>query len=182
MVSWERPCGQALILTGRPGAAEGEQVGINAFAVSKEHKMRLRVKYAYSFWRPITAVRNGDQHGNPAVERDAGWLPLVDAPIHPEYPCAHGISSAAVAKVLQTELGDDVPLSMTSPFLPGVTRKWVRISDYAKEVSNARIWSRRALPQLRRRGRANGKRHRHVCHRQLPEAAALRPPAPALVG
>jgi len=30
---------------------------------------------------------------------------------------------------------------MTSPFLPGVTRKWVRITDYAKEVSNARIWS-----------------------------------------
>ena len=30
---------------------------------------------------------------------------------------------------------------MTSPFLPGVTRKWVRVSDYAKEVSNARIWS-----------------------------------------
>ena len=98
-------------------------------------------KYAYSFWRPITALRNGDQHGNPAVERDAGWLPLVDAPLHPEYPCAHCISSAAVAKVLETELGDDVSLSMTSPFLPSVTRKWVRISDYAKEVSNARIWS-----------------------------------------
>ena len=98
-------------------------------------------KFAYQFWRPITAVRNGDQHGNPAVERDAGWLPLVDAPLHPEYPCAHCISSAAVAKVLQTELGDDVSLSMTSPFLPGVTRKWVRVSDYAKEVSNARIWS-----------------------------------------
>jgi hypothetical protein len=98
-------------------------------------------KYTYLFWRPITAVRNGDQHGNPAVEREAGWVPLVDAPLHPEYPCAHCISSAAVAKVLQTELGDDVSLSMTSPFLPGVTRKWVRISDYAKEVSNARIWS-----------------------------------------
>lgn len=98
-------------------------------------------KYAYGFWRPITALRNGDQHGNPAVERDAGWLPLVDAPLHPEYPCAHCISSAAVAKVLQTEVGDEVPLTMTSPFLPGVTRKWARVSDYAKEVSNARIWS-----------------------------------------
>jgi hypothetical protein len=98
-------------------------------------------KYAYHFWRPITAVRNGDQYGNAGVQREAGWLPLVDAPLHPEYPCAHCISSAAVAKVLVTELGDDVPLSMTSPFVPGVTRRWVRISDYAKEVSNARIWS-----------------------------------------
>jgi hypothetical protein len=98
-------------------------------------------KYAYSFWRPITAVRNGDQHGNAAVQRDAGWVPLVDAPLHPEYPCAHCISSAAVAKVLVTELGDDANISMTSPFLAGVTRRWVRISDYPKEVANARIWS-----------------------------------------
>jgi hypothetical protein len=46
-----------------------------------------------------------------------------------------------VAKVLQTELGDEVALSMTSPFVPGVTRRYARISDYAAEVSNARIWS-----------------------------------------
>ena len=98
-------------------------------------------KYTYSFWRPITAVRNGDQYGNPAVQREAGWLPLVEAPLHPEYPCAHCISSAAVATVLRTQLGDDVALSMTSPFAPGVTRHWVKLSDYAKEVSNARIWS-----------------------------------------
>ena len=98
-------------------------------------------KYAYHFWRPVTAVRNGDLHGNPAVTRDAGWLPLVDAPLHPEYPCAHCITSATVASVLQAELGDDASIAMTSPFLPGVTRRWVKISDYAREVSNARIWS-----------------------------------------
>ena len=98
-------------------------------------------KYTYGFWRPITAVRNGDQHGNPAVQRDAGWLPLVDAPLHPEYPCAHCISSTAVSRVLQTELGNDVSLSMTSPFVPGVTRRWEKLSDYSQEVFNARIWS-----------------------------------------
>ena len=43
-------------------------------------------KYAYNFWRPITAVRNGDLHDNFAIKRDPGWLPLVDAPLHPEYP------------------------------------------------------------------------------------------------
>jgi hypothetical protein len=30
-------------------------------------------KYTYSFWRPVTAIRNGDQDGNDATERDAGW-------------------------------------------------------------------------------------------------------------
>ena len=99
-------------------------------------------KYAYHFWRPITAVRNGDQHGNVAIKRDPGWMPLVDAPAHPEYPCAHCISSASVVTVLQSQLGDDIAgLTMVSPTLPGVTRKWDRLSDVAREVSDARIWS-----------------------------------------
>lgn len=99
-------------------------------------------KYTYNFWRPITAVRNGDLSGNFAIKRDPGWLPLVDAPLHPEYPCAHCISSASVVGVLRAELGDDVgPLTMTSPTLAGVTRRWDKLSAIEEEVSNARIWS-----------------------------------------
>jgi hypothetical protein len=99
-------------------------------------------KYAYNFWRPITAVRNGDRHDNFAIKRDPRWMPMVDAPPHPEYPCAHCISSTAVVTVLQSQLGDEMPgLTMSSPTLPGVTRKWDRLSDVAREVSNARIWS-----------------------------------------
>ena len=99
-------------------------------------------KYAYNFWRPITAVRNGDLHENFAIKRDPGWLPLVDAPLHPEYPCAHCISASTVTTVLQSEVGDSVPgLTMVSPTLPGVTRRWDKLSDVAQEVSNARIWS-----------------------------------------
>lgn len=99
-------------------------------------------KYAYNFWRPITAVRNGDLHNSFVIKRDPGWLPMVDAPLHPEYPCAHCISAATVMGVLRAELGDELPgLSMTSPTLPGVTRRWDRFSDIEAEVSNARIWS-----------------------------------------
>jgi hypothetical protein len=99
-------------------------------------------KYTYNFWRPITAVRNGDLHENFAIKRDPGWLPLVDAPLHPEYPCAHCISASTVATVLQSEVGDSVPgLTMTSPTLAGVTRQWDKLSDMTQEVSNARVWS-----------------------------------------
>ena len=30
-------------------------------------------KYTYHFWRPVTAIRNGDRDGNDATERDAAW-------------------------------------------------------------------------------------------------------------
>ncbi len=90
-------------------------------------------KYAYEFWRPVTAIR---------YETDPTWLPLVDTPMHPEYPCAHCISSAAVGVVLESQFGKDTlpTISMTSATLPGVTRSWTRIDDYVQEVSNARIW------------------------------------------
>jgi hypothetical protein len=99
-------------------------------------------KYTYNFWRPITAIRNADITGNPATPRDAGWLPLAETPMHPEYPCAHCITSAAVAAVLRAAAKDDVgELSVTSPTAPGVTRHWSSLEDYANEVSNARVWA-----------------------------------------
>jgi hypothetical protein len=99
-------------------------------------------KYAYNFWRPITAIRNADQTGNAATPRDASWTPLGMTPAHPEYPCAHCIVASAVSEVLQRVGGEDVgELTLTSAIAPGVTRKWKRLADYSKEVSDARIYA-----------------------------------------
>ena len=99
-------------------------------------------KYAYNFWRPITAIRNADLSGNPATPREESWAPLGTTPMHPEYPCAHCIAASAVASVLQNVVGNEVrEITLTSPTAPGITRKWTRLQDYADEVANARIWS-----------------------------------------
>jgi hypothetical protein len=103
-------------------------------------------KYAYGFWRPITAIRNGDLDGNDSTERDAGWMPLVDTPLHPEYPCAHCNVGAAFASVLAAFLGDgdlSVPLTVKAADAPGRTtaaRSWKRVADFVPEVANARVW------------------------------------------
>jgi len=102
-------------------------------------------KYEYNFWRPLTAIRNGDIDGNDATERDAEWMPLIDAPMHPEYPCAHCISSAALGEVMEQVLGiGDLasPLSMSSPVGSDTQkRSWIRVSDFATELGNSRLWS-----------------------------------------
>jgi hypothetical protein len=100
-------------------------------------------KYRYEFWRPITAIRNGDTDDNPATERDATWQPIDNTPMHPEYPCAHCIISGAVASAIEAALGTaDIPeVAMTSPTAPGVTHRWTNIRVYNDEVSNARIWA-----------------------------------------
>jgi len=100
-------------------------------------------KYHHEFWRPLTAIRNGDIDGNDATLQDAAWTPLVETPMHPEYPCAHCINAGAVGAVLESEFGSGTlePFSMASPTLPGVVRRWSRIADYVNEVSDARVWS-----------------------------------------
>jgi PAP2 superfamily len=98
-------------------------------------------KYAYNFWRPITAIRNGDLDGNDATERDAAWEPIIATPMHPEYPCAHCITQASAASVLGALFGNGVPaVQLTSPTAPGVTRRFTQLSDYVTEVINARVY------------------------------------------
>ena len=99
-------------------------------------------KYYYNFWRPVTAIRNGDIDGNEATERDPAWTPFIDTPMHPEYPCAHCILSGAVGTVLKAEIGaSPMPtLTTTSPTAKGAARSWTKIDDFIQEVANARIY------------------------------------------
>ena len=99
-------------------------------------------KYTYAFWRPITAIRNGDRDGNDATERDAGWLPFIETPMHPEYPCAHCITASTVATVLAADLdaGAAPLLTTTSPTADGAARRWSSLDAFVAEVGNARIY------------------------------------------
>jgi PAP2 superfamily len=102
----------------------------------------FEAKYTYNLWRPVTAIRNADLTSNPATPRDETWTPLGTTPMHPEYPCAHCITSAAISTVLQNVVGNEVgEISLTSPTAPGVTRKWTRLQDYSDEVAVSRIYA-----------------------------------------
>jgi hypothetical protein len=100
-------------------------------------------KYHYNFWRPSTAIRNGDIDGNDATVRDASWTPLIDAPMHPEYASGHSILAGAVGAVLKADVGNSrTPVLMTtSPTAKGVTRRWTNVDEFVREVSDARIYA-----------------------------------------
>ncbi len=102
----------------------------------------FEAKYHYNFWRPVTAIRNGDLDGNDATERDASWTPFIETPMHPEYPCAHCTVAAAVGTVLQAEIGSgSMPtLTTTSYLVKGPARNWAKIEDFMQEVENARVY------------------------------------------
>ena len=105
--------------------------------------MVFDAKYHYALWRPITAIRNGDLDGNEATEREAAWQPLLDMPLHPEYPCAHCAVAATLGTVLQAEIGTNpMPtLTTTSLSIQGAMRRWTTIDEFIAEVASARIYA-----------------------------------------
>jgi hypothetical protein len=97
-------------------------------------------KYTYSFWRPVTAIRNGDLDGNSATAGDATWTSLLTTPPHPSYTSGHSTFSAAGAAVLGTLFGDNVSFTVTSPDTPGVARNFNSFSAAAAEAGQSRIF------------------------------------------
>ena len=131
-------------LAASPGRSLSQNARLFALvemAVADSYVAVFDAKYTYNFWRPVTAIRNGDNDGNDATARDPAWEPLLDTPLHPEYPCAHCINSGAARAVLEAEFGTGPhPLTMTSPTAPGAEHKWASIQEYADEVALARIY------------------------------------------
>jgi hypothetical protein len=99
-------------------------------------------KYHYDFWRPSTAIRNGDIDGNDATEREPSWAPFIDAPMHPEYPSGHAILAGAVGEVLKAETRDGGPAVFVtaSPSANGVARRWTSVDAFVQEVIDARVY------------------------------------------
>ena len=147
---WEvtgAPIYQALVrsaadTTGRDVTRNARLLMVITQAVDDAMIAVFDAKYKYNFWRPVTAIRNGDIDGNDSTDRDPSWTPFINTPMHPEYPCAHCIVSATVGTVLQAEFGNGaIPvLSTNSSTANNARRTWVKIEEFIQEVANGRIY------------------------------------------
>jgi hypothetical protein len=100
-------------------------------------------KYVFNFWRPITAIQNGDADGNEDTLGDPGWRPLFPTPQHPDYVSGHATNSSAMATALSLLLGAEpgVLIVATSPTNAGFERRWMAFSEGIDEVIDARVYS-----------------------------------------
>lgn len=99
-------------------------------------------KYAYDYWRPVTAIQQAQKDGNAATDPDPGWQPLLPTPAHPEYPSGHSTFSGAAATVLARVFGSDrVSFGVGCDALPGVTRRYRSFWTCAEEIGRSRIYA-----------------------------------------
>jgi hypothetical protein len=101
-------------------------------------------KAYFNFWRPITAIQNGDADGNPRTTGDAAWTSLIPSPPYPDHTSgANGITGASM-RALRNYFGTDhmdfsITTTNTGPTTQD-TRDFGRFSDVAQEVVDARIY------------------------------------------
>lgn len=101
----------------------------------------FNAKYHFSFWRPVTAIPNGEIDGNPDTEADSTWLPLAPTPPHPEFPAAHGCATGAIARTLQNFFGTpNVQFTVTSA-ATHTTHTFYNVDQLETEAYWARIYA-----------------------------------------
>ena len=100
-------------------------------------------KRFYHFWRPITAIQNGNNDGNPRTAGDTTWIPQIPTftPPYPEFPSGANSLSGAMTRTLERYFGNKMTFSVTSTFVnPAQTKTYQRFSDMADDVVNVRIY------------------------------------------
>lgn len=99
-------------------------------------------KYHYSFWRPVTAIQQGDTDGRADTPGDPVWLPFRTTPNHPEYPGAHGCVSTAASHALMRFFHRNLTLFSMDADVGGViyVHTFTRFTDAGREARAARIY------------------------------------------
>jgi hypothetical protein len=102
-----------------------------------------RIRYVYDSWRPVTAIREGDNDGNDATVGDPTWDSHQNTPAVSDYPSTQSTFSGAAAVVLASVLGgDQATFTFTSgkPF-DGITRSFTGFSQAARESADSRVYA-----------------------------------------
>ena len=101
-------------------------------------------KAFWSFWRPITAIRNGDNDGNKNTVGDPQWTSLIPAPPYPDHPSGYNCVTGSFMHTAEAFFGKgkmdfSVTAFVGSPPAP-VTRAYERFTDVVKDTIDARMF------------------------------------------
>ena len=99
-------------------------------------------KAFFSFWRPITAIHEGDNDGNRRTAGDQGWTSLLPTPPYPEHPSGYNCITGAMMHTAKDFFGNKLEFDVVRvvPNEPEVTRTYERFTDVVDDTIDARIY------------------------------------------
>ena len=114
----------------------------------------LESKYHFYYWRPETAIHEGENDNNPATTADANWIPFVIesvqptppgnwvSPPIPEYPSGYAMAGGIATEILrQTVGGDYISVNFTTATLPGTTLHYNSLAKAARDNSIGKMYA-----------------------------------------
>ncbi len=123
--------------------------GLLNAALADGYVASFAAKYHYRFWRPVTAIREAANDGNPGTSADPAWMSLRPTPPIPDHDSAHAVQGAAAAQVMKRVFGrDNIAFSACSLSLPTgsncgdanpVRRNFRGFDQAAKENADSRV-------------------------------------------
>ena len=100
-------------------------------------------KVAHVCWRPLTAIRLGNDDTNPDTVGDSEWQPLINNPNYPDHTSGANNNSGAATRMLELFFGTNEMsfiVRTTNTAAIQQTRTYGRFSDAAQDVVDARIY------------------------------------------
>ena len=100
-------------------------------------------KAFWNFWRPITAIHEGDEDGNPRTVGDTGWTPLIATPPYPEHSSGYNCTASSYMHTAKAFFGrKKMAFSVVRivPGVPDVTRTYKRFTNVVDDTIDARVY------------------------------------------
>jgi hypothetical protein len=100
-------------------------------------------KRFHAFWRPITAIREGDNDGNQRTVGDSTWTPLLATPPYSDHTSGYNCQAGSLMNTGKAFFGvDQMDFSVVrnAPNVPSVTREYHRLTDVVDDTIDARVW------------------------------------------
>jgi hypothetical protein len=142
--------------------------GLLNIALADGYIAMVDTKNHYNYWRPVTAIQEGDTDGNPDTVGDPGWTPLRGTPPDQDYASGHSIEGGIGAEVLKQFFGTDqisfddcsttLPAGSTCDATSPVLREFSTFTEAANENADSRIFIGFHFRKSVREGTAYGRK------------------------
>ena len=116
-------------------------------------------KVTFRLWRPLTAIREGENDGNKHTAGDTAWEPMINTPNYPDSCSGANSVTAAATEILQQLFGSDhfeFVMTSSNPSAVPNTRTYTRLTDAQHDVVDARIYQGVHFRSADEDGRKNG--------------------------
>jgi hypothetical protein len=118
-------------------------LALGALAIADSFITSWESKKQYPFWRPITAIWEGENDGNPRTEGDPAWQPFLNTPNYPDWASCATNMAGALTRMLELYFRTDrmtfTVVSANPQAVPN-TRTYNRFSDLSWDTVNVRIF------------------------------------------